>query len=166
MYNHGHKHRHSLVAARTDSLDPNPNPNPSKIKMSAQEVWAARQLDLLVAGGVSILAAALNRPSPLCSRPSAMRAATMAAPSEFTDLTGRSSSTETPATQSIAASKAPAYAGPSLADLAWVFLTPSAAASSRSSSSSRAPARWSCSRSVPPPSTTPDDRLQGTTQWP
>jgi hypothetical protein len=75
----------------------------------------------------------------------------MVAASEITYLTGESSSTETPAPQSIAAGKAPAYAGPSLADLAGVFSTPPASASTRPSSSSRAPVGRSRSRSVPPP---------------
>jgi hypothetical protein len=40
----------------------------------------------------------------------------MAAASEITNLTGGSSSTAMPAPQIIVAGKAPAYAGPSLAD--------------------------------------------------
>jgi hypothetical protein len=96
---------------------PPPGSLPSKRKMSAQEVWAMRQLDLLAASRLGNLASALKRPSPLCSRPPAMSASTMAAPSEITDLTDGSSSTALPAPQSIAACKAPAYAGPSLLGL-------------------------------------------------
>jgi hypothetical protein len=80
----------------------------------------------------------------------------MAAASEITDLTDGSSLTATPGSRSIAVGKAAAYAGPSLANLVGVFSTPPTAASTRTSSSSLAPAGRSRRRSLPPPSGTPD----------
>jgi hypothetical protein len=134
---------------------PPPGGLPTKRKMSTQELWAARQLDLLAAGEVN-LEAALKRPSLVYARPRATTAASTAAAPEITDLTGGSSSTVIPCPQSIGVGNAPTFAGPSLADLARVFLTPPTAASNRVSSSSRAPAGRSRSWSVPPPIGTPD----------
>jgi hypothetical protein len=81
--------------AAAPSRPPSPGGLPSKRKMSAQEVWVAHQLDLLAAGEVN-LEDTPNRQSPVCSKPSATRAATMEVASEFTDLTGRLSWTAMP----------------------------------------------------------------------
>jgi hypothetical protein len=69
--------------------------------MPAKEVWAARQLDELAAGGAN-LAAALKRQSPVCSRLRATRAVTLAATSEVTDLMGGLHSAAVPGPDSVA----------------------------------------------------------------